>query len=175
MYASWKLAPFTKALTSTYLSTSAAAAAKSCSGGSDGVTCGTKWTTGTWDGTWGVGQQMCALSVIQGQLEDEVRGPLSNTTGGTSQGNPSAGTGGDTNPAAPQSVITTGDRAGAGILTAVVLVGLVGGAWYAPRKRFRATRTDPASQVDDRLIGASSAHVTPRPKKAFAIRPALWH
>jgi hypothetical protein len=130
MAASTKLAPFVSDLVSTYLSTSAQAAAKSCSGGTDGVTCGTKWTTGSWDNTWGVGQQMNALEVIQGLLIDSVPGPVSDATGGTSKGNPSAGTGGDTSPGAPQGQITTGDRAGAGILTALVLIMLLGGAWY---------------------------------------------
>ncbi|KAK5115102.1 hypothetical protein LTR62_001799 [Meristemomyces frigidus] len=130
MAASTKLAPFITDLVDTYLSDSAAAAAASCSGGADGVTCGTKWTTGTWDGTYGVGQQMNALEIIQGLLIDQVQGPVSNETGGTSTGNPSAGTGGDTRPGAPTSVITTGDKAGAGILTAIILVGLLGGAWW---------------------------------------------
>jgi mannan endo-1,6-alpha-mannosidase len=130
MAASTKVAPFVGDLVSELLTTSASAAAKSCSGGDDGVTCGTKWTTGAWDNTWGVGQQMNALEVIQGLLIDSVPGPVSNNTGGISVGDPSAGTGGDSSPGAPTSQITTGDRAGAGIITAIILVGLLGGAWY---------------------------------------------
>ncbi|KAI7312349.1 hypothetical protein KC315_g12008, partial [Hortaea werneckii] len=56
--------------------------------------------------------------------------PVSNETGGISRGDPSAGTGGDSAPGAPTSQITTGDKAGAGILTAVILIGLLGGAWW---------------------------------------------
>ena len=82
------------------------------------------------DGSYGVGQQMSALEVVQGLLIDSVSGPVGNETGGISKGNPAAGTGGDSNPGAPTSIISTGDRAGAGILTAVILVGLLGGAWY---------------------------------------------
>lgn len=130
MAASTKVAPFVSDLVSTYLQTSAQAAAKSCSGGSDGVTCGTKWTVQAWDNTYGVGQQMNALEVIQGLLIDQVPGPLSNKTGGISVGNPSAGSGGTTDPGTPTGEITTGDKAGAGILTAVILIGLLGGAWY---------------------------------------------
>ncbi|KAK3110081.1 hypothetical protein LTR53_016000 [Teratosphaeriaceae sp. CCFEE 6253] len=130
MAASSKVAPFVSDLVSDLLSASAIAAAQSCSGGADGVTCGTKWTQGGWDGTYGVGQQMNALEVIQGLLIGSVPGPVSNDTGGISVGNPAAGTGGDSNPGAPTGVIGTGDRAGAGILTAVILVGLLGGAWY---------------------------------------------
>ena len=129
MAASLKVAPWLESSIRPYLITSAKAAAAQCNGGSDGVTCGTKWTVSTWDGSYGVGQQMCALEVIQSTLIDNVQGPLSNTTGGTSQGDASAGTAGDGNPSQPQTAITTGDKAGAGILTALILIGLLGGAW----------------------------------------------
>ena len=136
MAASTKYAPFVSDLVNTYLVASAQAAAKSCSGGNDGVTCGTKWTTGVWDGAYGVGQQMNALEVIQGLLIDASAGPVGNRTGGISVGNPSAGTGGDdSNPGAPTSLITTGDKAGAGILTAIIIVTLLGGAWYVDVER----------------------------------------
>ncbi|KAK5736208.1 hypothetical protein LTR17_007548 [Elasticomyces elasticus] len=130
MAASSKVAPFVRDLVAPALQKSAEGAAQACSGGSDGVTCGTRWYQAGWDGSYGVGQQMSALEVVQGLLIDSVAGPLSNETGGTSQGNPAAGTGGDRNPGVPASRISTGDRAGAGILTAVILVGLLGGAWY---------------------------------------------
>jgi len=129
MAASVKVAPWLEPSIMPYLQTSAAAAAQQCNGGTDGVTCGTKWTVSTWDGTYGVGQQMSALEVVQALLLDNVKGPLTNATGGTSTGDYTAGTGGDTNPAAPASAITTGDRAGAGIITAIILIGLLGGAW----------------------------------------------
>ncbi|KAF2465508.1 uncharacterized protein BDR25DRAFT_306638 [Lindgomyces ingoldianus] len=62
------LAPFTKDKITNYLRKSAVAAAKSCSGGKDGVSCGSKWYTGGWDGTAGVGQQLSALEVTQALL-----------------------------------------------------------------------------------------------------------
>jgi mannan endo-1,6-alpha-mannosidase len=62
------LAPFTKDTVTTLLTTSAVGAAKSCSGGDDGVMCGSKWFTGSWDGTTGVGQQLSALEVTQALL-----------------------------------------------------------------------------------------------------------
>ncbi|KXS93620.1 hypothetical protein AC578_5913 [Pseudocercospora eumusae] len=130
MAASIKVAPWMHDTVLPLLASSAQAAAKSCSGGDDGKTCGTKWTTGNWDGGYGVGQQMNALEVIQSNLIDSVQGPLGNKTGATSIGNPNAGTGGDNNPVAPPGRITTADRAGAGILTALVLIGLLGGAWW---------------------------------------------
>lgn len=68
MWATTIVAPFTKDAITTLLRASASAAAQSCSGGRDGVTCGTKWYTGGFDGTYGVGQQMSALETIQGLL-----------------------------------------------------------------------------------------------------------
>jgi mannan endo-1,6-alpha-mannosidase len=62
------LAPFTKDKITEYLKASAVGAAKSCSGGADGMTCGSKWYTGSWDGTSGVGQQLSALEVTQALL-----------------------------------------------------------------------------------------------------------
>ncbi|KAF1911228.1 glycosyl hydrolase family 76-domain-containing protein [Ampelomyces quisqualis] len=62
------MAPFTKDTITKYLKASAVGAAKSCSGGNDGVTCGSKWYTGAWDGTSGVGQQLSALEVTQALL-----------------------------------------------------------------------------------------------------------
>jgi mannan endo-1,6-alpha-mannosidase len=62
------VAPFTKDTITKYLKASAVGAAKSCSGGVDGATCGSKWYTGSWDGTSGVGQQLAALEVTQALL-----------------------------------------------------------------------------------------------------------
>jgi mannan endo-1,6-alpha-mannosidase len=62
------MAPFTKDTITQYLKASAVGAAKSCSGGTDGTTCGSKWYTGAWDGTSGVGQQLSALEVTQSLL-----------------------------------------------------------------------------------------------------------
>ncbi|KAL5115883.1 hypothetical protein ACEQ8H_006199 [Pleosporales sp. CAS-2024a] len=62
------MAPFTKDSITQFLTASAIGAAKSCSGGADGKTCGSKWYTGGWDGTSGVGQQLSALEVTQALL-----------------------------------------------------------------------------------------------------------
>ena len=75
---------------------------------------------------------MAALSVIGTNLLTPAMVPLTNTTGGTSVSNPSAGSS-TTNSTQPDQVtkpITTGDKAGAGILTFLVIVGVVGGAWW---------------------------------------------
>lgn len=60
------MAPFTKDTITKYLKASAVGAAKSCSGAAD--SCGSKWYTGNWDGTSGVGQQLSALEVTQSLL-----------------------------------------------------------------------------------------------------------
>lgn len=130
MAASTKVAPWTAEQILPLLAASATAAAASCTGGETGNMCGTKWTTGTYDGGLGVGQQMNALEVIQSNLINTVAGPLGNGTGATSVGDVTAGTGTDSGPPAVQDAVTTGDRAGAGILTALVIVGLLGGAWW---------------------------------------------
>ncbi|CAG5141102.1 uncharacterized protein ALTATR162_LOCUS865 [Alternaria atra] len=62
------VAPFTKDKIVPFLKASAVGAAESCSGGPDGATCGSKWYTGSWDGTSGVGQQLSALEVTQALL-----------------------------------------------------------------------------------------------------------
>ncbi|CAG8961301.1 hypothetical protein HYFRA_00013762 [Hymenoscyphus fraxineus] len=123
MAATSKVAPFTHAQIQSYLQPSAKAAALQCSGGTDGVTCGEHWSAGaTWDGLYGVGQQMSALSVVQSMLIDNAPDLVTNTTGGTSAGNAAAGAGGGTDSSGGTVIIITGkDKAGAGILTALVL------------------------------------------------------
>ncbi|QIX01022.1 hypothetical protein AMS68_006539 [Peltaster fructicola] len=114
----------------TYLAASASAAAAQCIGGTSGSDCGTLWfNNGKWDGTTGVGQEMSAMQVIQSNLVKYSKLAVTNTTGGTSQGNPSAGTQ-DANPQVVYAAITTGDKAGAGILTAIIIILTLSTVWY---------------------------------------------
>ena len=53
---------------------SAKAAAATCSGQGKN-SCGTKWYTGGWDGTTGLGQQMAVLEMVLGLLVDGAGGP----------------------------------------------------------------------------------------------------
>ncbi|KAK5131651.1 hypothetical protein LTR08_000778 [Meristemomyces frigidus] len=62
------VAPYTRSSVTTLLTRSAQAAAHSCSGGADGVTCGQKWYVGDYDGSFGVGQELSALETIQSLL-----------------------------------------------------------------------------------------------------------
>ena len=114
-----------------YLYTSAIAAAQQCDGGTDGVTCGMKWTQNTtWDGSYGVGEQLCALEVIQSTLVTQTTGPVTAEHGGTSAGDPTAGTGGDDlDDVAPEMLVTAGDKAAATLLTVVVVFVTLGGTW----------------------------------------------
>ncbi|EPE35901.1 Six-hairpin glycosidase [Glarea lozoyensis ATCC 20868] len=126
-----KIAPFTHDTVMSYLRPSAEAAAAQCDGGTDGVTCGEHWTAGsTWDGLYGVGEQMSALSVIQSLLIDEAPALVTNMTGGTSAGNSAAGSGSDDSSAGTITPATSADRAGAGVLTAIMVCGVLGGVGF---------------------------------------------
>ena len=132
MAATAKLIPSLSASIMTKLKASAVAAAAQCDGGTSGTACGEHWTdNSTYDGTSGVGQQMSALSVIQAMLIDSAPALVTNSTGGTSVGNSAAGTksssGSDGTAITPA---TTGGKAGAWILTVLVLSGLLAGVVF---------------------------------------------
>jgi hypothetical protein len=120
-----QLAPFTAAQIAPILQHNAKAAAKVCN---DLNQCGSRWTFDKFDGSTGVGQQMSALSVITANLFKQVKKPVTADTGGTSIGNPGAGTGNPT-VLVKFDPVETKDRAGAWIITIMVLVFIVGGSW----------------------------------------------
>ncbi|KAH0286851.1 mannan endo-1,6-alpha-mannosidase [Aureobasidium namibiae CBS 147.97] len=119
------------------LAPSAKGAAGQCDGGTDSVTCGRRWNSTVWDGTYGVGEQMSALGVIQTNMMNVIslKPPYTSDSGGTSKSDPNAGTGtSGTSSSNGQAIhltpITLGDRAGAGAITAAVVLFLMGGtAW----------------------------------------------
>lgn len=122
------VAPWTRELVMPKLQASAKAAAAQCVGGVTGRACGLSWSKApAYDGTSGVGQQMAAMSVVFVNLLplQAVAAPLTNTTGGTSVGNPNAGSQSVANPEAIKPA-TEGDRVGAGVLTTLVLAGATG-------------------------------------------------
>ena len=133
MAASTKLAPFVYDFVMPKLRASAAAAALQCSGGTDVNQCGMKWTDeAKWYGSLGVGQHMGALEVILANLITNSTVPVTNRTGGTSQGNPGAG-GNNQSPSEPSYLhhsIDKKDRVGSGILTTILIVMVVGGVWW---------------------------------------------
>lgn len=90
-----------------------------------------KWTEGArYDGTTGVGQQMSALEVIQSLLVSRVAAPVTNSTGGTSRGDPSAGSSGTFDPSLPQGTIQQRDKVGAGFLTTLIIISGIGSVWW---------------------------------------------
>ncbi|CAI7674824.1 unnamed protein product [Penicillium pancosmium] len=108
--------------------TSAVAAGQQCSGGKDGKHCGIRWTMqAQWDKTTGLEQEMAVLGVLNAiMVPFKQQGPYNVDNGGESKSDPNAGVDHD-----PKTrTITSGDRAGAGILTAVFIATWVAGlAW----------------------------------------------
>ena len=125
-----ELAPFTHERIIAKLASSAASAIKTCTAGQSGTQCGLKWTEGTNDGSLGVGEQMAALEVVQSNLVDKAPGWASAVKGtGTSTGNVNAG--GSSKTTTDELLIgktTAADKAGAAILTALMIVGVLGGS-----------------------------------------------
>ncbi|KAG6063488.1 hypothetical protein E4U32_001181 [Claviceps aff. humidiphila group G2b] len=119
-----QLAPHTKETISNTLRVSAQAAIRQCTGGSSGRECGFYWNYGKFvdpakDKTTGAGEYMDVLAAVLSLLTENADLPLTNSTGGTSKGNPNAG--GKDNGEKTTKPITMADRVGAGIITAVVL------------------------------------------------------
>ncbi|KAI9041442.1 glycoside hydrolase family 76 protein [Aspergillus affinis] len=111
------------------LQASAQAAAQSCSGKGNN-TCGVRWYENKWDGWVGMEEQIIATSAIVSALvKNDKSGPVTSKTGGNSTSNPNAGDGDGDKDKTQMKPITTGDRAGAGILTVLfagVWLGMVG-------------------------------------------------
>lgn len=114
-----------------FLASTAPFVLSSCSGGSDGHTCGLDWSQGEWDGFYGLGEQMSALETLQNRLVWTRPPPLTRESGATSEGNGSAGSGSIRNdPLHTRLDIGTRDKAGAGILTVLVIMFMLGTAWW---------------------------------------------
>ncbi|KAK0625428.1 glycoside hydrolase family 76 protein [Bombardia bombarda] len=122
-----QVAPFTRDMIMPYLKASTAGAARACL---DDGTCGFLWNQ-TYDGDIGdgpAGQEMSALAALSTMLialdgeVEKIKPPLTNTTGGTSVGDPDAGT--NVHIAQQFGPIEGKDRGGAGFLTVVVIVSI---------------------------------------------------
>ncbi|KAJ5113012.1 Mannan endo-1-6-alpha-mannosidase DCW1 [Penicillium angulare] len=116
------------------LQSTAAGAAKSCTGNNNN-TCGVAWYKQEWDGLQGMEEQISASSAFSVLMLKWMNGtdgaaPVTSTTGGNSTGNVHAGEDDSTSSSTNASPITTGDKAGAGILTAVLVSGMVGMAIF---------------------------------------------
>lgn len=121
------LVPDTAAQIKPKLASSAEAAAKSCTGNGNN-SCGIAWYQNKWDGSTGMEQEISATNVFLANMinfNTGTFGPITSDTGGKSTGNPNAGkgNGGDDEEEKP---ITTGDKAGASILTLIFVFGWAG-------------------------------------------------
>ncbi|CAM1500569.1 Fc.00g097310.m01.CDS01 [Cosmosporella sp. VM-42] len=116
-----KVAPFTASIIYPVLKTSTQAAITQCTGGDTGRACGFKWASGVYDGKTGAGQTMNVLGAISAILQEKTKAPVTAESGGTSEGDPNAGSGGGDDFQKHDKPIGTGDKAGAGILTFIVL------------------------------------------------------
>ena len=76
-----QVAPFTTDKILSYLQSSADGAAKQCSGGPNGTTCGTYWVKSKYDEKTGLGQEFNALNVFLANLAVNSSAPINaNTT-----------------------------------------------------------------------------------------------
>lgn len=108
------------------LQTSGTAAAASCTGHNNG-TCGVRWYKSEYDGWLGMEEEISATNVfLANMINFNKIAPVTSTTGGNSTSNPTAGENDSDASSGKKTVITTGDRAGAGILTAVFVAGWIG-------------------------------------------------
>lgn len=166
MAATTKWAPWTYDRVKTLLGNSAKAAVMQCTGGDNGRMCGFKWAnnSGVWDGTTGVGQQMGAMEVVLGNMIQEAKAPVTNSTGGTSTGDSDAGSDVSSDDARVNGLgtIGKGDTAGAAILTFIVLSGFLSGVVFlladedkSPKENWASFR----SSVSDLASGAVFAEM----------------
>ena len=145
-----RILPAARDLMWSRMSTTAQAASFSCDGGRDGFTCGLNWTHSGFDGNSGLGEQISALAAFNAILAPDKSQIYraadlpdlykpSNSSGGDGQvessqgavyGYGEAGTNSTKNITARRLDLDTGDKAGAGVLTAVVVLFLIGSsAW----------------------------------------------
>lgn len=147
-----QLAPWTYDAIYPLLLASGKAAALQCDGTAtashgavlDGNACGQHWVWGSQnDGTAGVGQQMSGLAAVFFTLVERAPSPYTSNTGGTSVGDPSGGSTSSGSSSSGDDIdtrtITTADKAGAGIVT-TLMVGIMGGSLYWLTDGFQAFR-----------------------------------
>ncbi|KAK7991390.1 hypothetical protein PG988_000184 [Apiospora saccharicola] len=121
------LAPHLKDRVMTVFESSARAGVAACNRGDNGQLCGFEWTQN--GGAQSPKQtsavhQMNVLGALTGLMMKEAEPPVTNATGGTSKGD--AGGGNSLPNLRAMREITAADRAGAGILTSLVLAGFLG-------------------------------------------------
>ncbi|SPJ89596.1 related to DFG5 protein [Fusarium torulosum] len=147
-------APHTRDLIMPLLRASAVAATDKCAGGENGRMCGLYWTKDKFEGQITVGQQMAALEVTLSCMIQDRAAPLTKNTGGTSKANPGGGGEdiGRTTPDLDYKPLPAGDKAGAAILTLLIITGLLAGMLW-----IFFDETSPSGPVDQmRSLGSST-------------------
>lgn len=126
-----QMAPFTESTIMPLLESSAEAAMQQCSGNFFPGNCGLRWSLkANWDGVNGPGEQMAALSVLLSTIK-ATPPPLTNSTGGTSVSDPSAGQNiTDILDGTGIAPATQGGRVGAWILTVLILGSIIAGCYF---------------------------------------------
>jgi mannan endo-1,6-alpha-mannosidase len=129
------VAPWTRDLINPRLQASAMAAAAQCTGGESQTGCNLYWVTKNESvASFGVGEQMAAMEVIQSLLYPYVTGPASRSSGGSSLSRPNAGL--DTTSELPiLNDSTVSDKIGGSFLTVCMLVSTVAGAVWMLSER----------------------------------------
>ena len=87
-----QVAPFTSEVILGYLQESAQGAARQCSGGPNGTTCGTHWRDTRYDGKTGLGQELSALNVFVANLALNSSAPTTSSSGTSTTGTSGAPT-----------------------------------------------------------------------------------
>lgn len=122
------VAPWTRDSINPRLQASAVAAAAQCTDEGVQSSCNLYWAAGNEHGSsFGVGEQMAALEVIQSLLYPAVAGPVSRNSGGISLSSPDAGIENTTEFPTFEN-ITLGEKIGVSVLTVVMLASSVAGA-----------------------------------------------
>ncbi|KAM5354867.1 hypothetical protein ACJ41O_001513 [Fusarium nematophilum] len=124
-----QIVPHTREKILPVLRKSTEAAVKQCTGGESGRVCGFYWSEGKFvdpsaDDTSGAGEAMNVLAAVSSLLIGDADPPATNTSGGISRGDPNAGVNSHDMPEPPP--ITAADRAGAAILTTIIVGSAVG-------------------------------------------------
>lgn len=117
-----QIAPFLSEKVLPVLQKSAQAAVNQCTGGTNGRTCGFRWSSGVYDGSMGAGQTMDVLAAVSSLLIGQSKTPVTSSDGGTSIGDPNAGVGSGSINGDNLTPVTTSDRAGAGVVTVVIIL-----------------------------------------------------
>lgn len=134
------IVPYTYPTILPKLQGSAVAAGKQCSGPDSA--CGMQWFNATYDGTSAIEQEMSALSIFSNTLvgftspsgtssgssyqAPDSPAPVTANTGGNSTSNPTGGQSTTGYQPPKLKTITTGDRAGAAILTLIFATAWIG-------------------------------------------------